>query len=155
MMLTIDLQGRIALVVGGSLGGMVALAGLMGKRIPTSFLPEEDQGYMYAGVQLPDASSLQRTDVAVRQMEKIIMETPRKLNLNCHITGNKVTVKERGGSDHAPFVEKRIPAVSVFSGGAKHMGYHKADDTIYWITPKIMESIAKIVGYTVMRLAAD
>ncbi len=89
------------------------------------------------------------------EMEKIIMETPRKLNLNCHITGNKVTVKERGGSDHAPFVEKRIPAVSVFSGGAKHMGYHKADDTIYWITPKIMESIAKIVGYTVMRLAAD
>ena len=31
-------------------------------RLPGGFLPEEDQGYMYAGVQLPDASSLQRTE---------------------------------------------------------------------------------------------
>ena len=31
---------------------------------------------MFAGVQLPDASSLQRTEAAVRQMEKIIMATP-------------------------------------------------------------------------------
>jgi hypothetical protein len=89
------------------------------------------------------------------EMEKIIMETPRKLNLNCHISGNEITGKGRGGSDHAPFVEKRIPAVSVFSAGSKHMGYHKADDSIYWITPKIMEDIAKIISYTVMRMAAD
>lgn len=89
------------------------------------------------------------------EMEKIIMETPRKLNLNCPITGNKITEKERGSSDYAPFVGKRIPAVSISSAGSRHMGYHKADDTIYWITPKIMESIAKIVSYTVMRLAAE
>jgi hydrophobic/amphiphilic exporter-1 (mainly G- bacteria), HAE1 family len=50
--------------------------GLIGKKVPGGFLPEEDQGYMYAGVQLPDSSSLQRTEVAVQQMEKIIMATP-------------------------------------------------------------------------------
>src|ERR1035437_9681992 len=38
--------------------GMVVLTGVLGKRIPTSFLPEEDQGYMFAGVQLPDAASM-------------------------------------------------------------------------------------------------
>jgi HAE1 family hydrophobic/amphiphilic exporter-1 len=58
------------------LGGMVVVAGLMGKRIPTSFLPEEDQGYMYAGVQLPDAASLQRTDEVMRQAEEILGKTP-------------------------------------------------------------------------------
>ncbi|MFP5212396.1 MAG: efflux RND transporter permease subunit, partial [Acidobacteriota bacterium] len=39
-------------------------------------LPEEDQGYMYAGVQLPDASSLQRTDEVMRQAEEVLKTTP-------------------------------------------------------------------------------
>jgi HAE1 family hydrophobic/amphiphilic exporter-1 len=50
--------------------------GVLGKRVPGGFLPEEDQGYLYAGVQLPNAASLQRTDAATRELEKIIMETP-------------------------------------------------------------------------------
>src|SRR5881394_3281868 len=36
-------------------------AGFFGKSIPKSFLPDEDQGYIYAGLQLPEASSLQRS----------------------------------------------------------------------------------------------
>lgn len=50
--------------------------GLLGSRLPGGFLPEEDQGYIYAGLQLPDAASLQRTDAATRQVEKVIMNTP-------------------------------------------------------------------------------
>lgn len=50
--------------------------GLLGGRLPGGFLPEEDQGYMYAGVQLPDASSLQRTGEVCRQIEEIMMQTP-------------------------------------------------------------------------------
>jgi HAE1 family hydrophobic/amphiphilic exporter-1 len=56
--------------------GVTVMAGLFGWQIPTSFLPEEDQGYVYAGLQLPDAASLQRTDAAVRKAEDIIMKTP-------------------------------------------------------------------------------
>jgi HAE1 family hydrophobic/amphiphilic exporter-1 len=51
-------------------------AGFFGKRIPNSFLPDEDQGYVYAGLQLPDAASLQRSSEAARQVEQIIMDTP-------------------------------------------------------------------------------
>ncbi|MEY3479438.1 MAG: hypothetical protein RIQ71_213 [Verrucomicrobiota bacterium] len=58
------------------LGGMAALAGFFGDRLPPSFLPEEDQGYFYAGVQLPDASSIERTSQACKQIEKIIMDAP-------------------------------------------------------------------------------
>jgi len=60
----------------GLLAAMIILTGVFGKQLPTSFLPEEDQGYIYAGIQLPDASSLQRTDEVVRTAEKIIMSTP-------------------------------------------------------------------------------
>jgi HAE1 family hydrophobic/amphiphilic exporter-1 len=58
------------------LGLTVVVAGYFGKRIPQSFLPDEDQGYLYAGLQLPDASSLQRSSEASRVVEKAILETP-------------------------------------------------------------------------------
>jgi hydrophobic/amphiphilic exporter-1 (mainly G- bacteria), HAE1 family len=51
-------------------------AGLFGKAIPKGFLPDEDQGYLYAGLQLPHASSLQRSSEASREVEKAILETP-------------------------------------------------------------------------------
>jgi HAE1 family hydrophobic/amphiphilic exporter-1 len=55
---------------------VAGLAGLLGARLPGGFLPEEDQGYMYAGVQLPDASSLQRTSEVCSQIEAIMQKTP-------------------------------------------------------------------------------
>jgi HAE1 family hydrophobic/amphiphilic exporter-1 len=57
------------------LGGFVALCGLLGKRLPSGFLPEEDQGYFFINLQLPDASSLQRTDAVCQKIEKILGET--------------------------------------------------------------------------------
>ena len=55
---------------------VAGLAGFWERRLPGGFLPEEDQGYMYAGVQLPDASSLQRTSEVCRQIEAIMQKTP-------------------------------------------------------------------------------
>ncbi len=57
--------------------GFVAVGvGLIGGKLPGGFLPEEDQGYFFAGVQLPDASSLQRTGEACRHIEEVMMKTP-------------------------------------------------------------------------------
>ena len=55
--------------------GMTVLAGFFGARLPSSFLPNEDQGYFYMNVQLPDASSLQRTDAVCKQIEALLKET--------------------------------------------------------------------------------
>jgi HAE1 family hydrophobic/amphiphilic exporter-1 len=51
-------------------------AGLFGSRLPSGFLPEEDQGYVYLALQLPDASSLERTDQAARKIEDILSKIP-------------------------------------------------------------------------------
>jgi hydrophobic/amphiphilic exporter-1 (mainly G- bacteria), HAE1 family len=56
--------------------GTVVAAWWFSSHLPQSFLPDEDQGYVFAGLQLPDASSLQRNDQASRKIEKMIMETP-------------------------------------------------------------------------------
>ncbi len=55
---------------------LAAGAGFMGKKVPGSFLPDEDQGYAFVALQLPHAASLQRTSQASAEVEKIIMNTP-------------------------------------------------------------------------------
>jgi HAE1 family hydrophobic/amphiphilic exporter-1 len=55
---------------------LAVFAGFFGSRLPAGFVPEEDQGYFYMNVQLPAASSLQRTDAVARQIEAILAKTP-------------------------------------------------------------------------------
>jgi HAE1 family hydrophobic/amphiphilic exporter-1 len=57
------------------LAGFAAVSGLLGKRLPTSFLPDEDYGYVLLNVQLPPASSLERTDEVLKKVEGILGKT--------------------------------------------------------------------------------
>jgi HAE1 family hydrophobic/amphiphilic exporter-1 len=57
------------------LAGLTAGAAWFGSRLPSSFIPEEDQGYFYMNVQLPGASSLQRTNTICREIEAILAKT--------------------------------------------------------------------------------
>jgi HAE1 family hydrophobic/amphiphilic exporter-1 len=52
------------------------VAGLIGSRLPGGFVPDEDQGYFYLNVQLPLASSLQRTAAVNDKLDAILKETP-------------------------------------------------------------------------------
>lgn len=45
-------------------------------RVPTAFLPIEDQGYVLVGAQLPDGASKERTDAVMAEVGKIAQETP-------------------------------------------------------------------------------
>jgi HAE1 family hydrophobic/amphiphilic exporter-1 len=55
--------------------GFAVLAGGLGRRLPTSFVPEEDYGYFLLNVALPNAASLQRTDAVCRKVEAILSKT--------------------------------------------------------------------------------
>lgn len=60
----------------GFLALMAVAAFFISGRIPTSFLPEEDQGYFYVTLQLPVASSMERTKATSMEITKILMATP-------------------------------------------------------------------------------
>src|SRR6267143_5263230 len=66
-------KAAIALVILAVFG---AAAGFFSNRVPSSFLPDEDQGYFFINLQLPDAASLRRTDEVTKKIEKILAETP-------------------------------------------------------------------------------
>ena len=59
---------------------LLVVCGLAGiffaKRLPSSFLPDEDQGYLYVSMQLPVASSMERTSQAGAEVEKVLASTP-------------------------------------------------------------------------------
>jgi HAE1 family hydrophobic/amphiphilic exporter-1 len=48
--------------------------GLLGTQVPGGFVPEEDMGYLFVNIQLPDAASLQRSDAVTKKVESIIQK---------------------------------------------------------------------------------
>ncbi|MGA7060692.1 MAG: multidrug efflux RND transporter permease subunit [Candidatus Acidiferrales bacterium] len=66
-------KGVLALVIIAAFG---IGAAFFGSRLPSSFLPDEDQGYVYINMDLPNAASLERTSAAARQVEEILASTP-------------------------------------------------------------------------------
>ena len=50
--------------------------GMVGKILPGGFMPAEDMGYLFVNVQLPDAASLQRSDVITKKVEQLVKKYP-------------------------------------------------------------------------------
>src|SRR5689334_6383279 len=67
---------RKAVLSFGLLAVLAVGAGFFGSRLPSGFMPEEDQGYVFLALQLPDAASLERTDQVVHKIEDILSKTP-------------------------------------------------------------------------------
>jgi HAE1 family hydrophobic/amphiphilic exporter-1 len=63
---------RSSLLVVLITAGAVLIVG----KIPTGFVPDEDNGYFFANVQLPDAASLERTDAVAKKVESLIGKAP-------------------------------------------------------------------------------
>lgn len=79
-------ESRYAALIGRMVhvsGAMVVLALIFGAlgvwgigRLPTAFIPDEDQGYVMIGAQLPDGASLERTGATMEEITKIARATP-------------------------------------------------------------------------------
>jgi hydrophobe/amphiphile efflux-1 (HAE1) family protein/NodT family efflux transporter outer membrane factor (OMF) lipoprotein len=63
----------VALIV---YGGLVALTAWSFNKVPTGFVPTQDKQYLVAFAQLPDASSLDRTEAVIRRMSEIGLKQP-------------------------------------------------------------------------------
>jgi hydrophobic/amphiphilic exporter-1 (mainly G- bacteria), HAE1 family len=58
------------------LAGCCLASYFISNKLPTSFVPDEDQGYFYLNIQLPNAASLQRTELVTAKVEDILAKTP-------------------------------------------------------------------------------
>src|SRR5207253_10632158 len=55
---------------------LIGIGGYGLSRVPTGFIPIEDQGYLLAAVQLPDGASLERTQTVMDQISELAGKTP-------------------------------------------------------------------------------
>lgn len=62
-------------------GGICALMALGFLRLPTGFLPTEDQGYMMVNIQLPDAAAMERSDAVAAKVTNIYQKIPGVANV--------------------------------------------------------------------------
>jgi multidrug efflux pump len=71
----------VVLVLYIGLNGLIFLAF---EKVPTGFIPQQDQGYLILYAQLPDAASLSRTEAVVQQATRIILETKGLKTVNAY-----------------------------------------------------------------------
>ncbi|NEX17180.1 MAG: hydrophobe/amphiphile efflux-1 family RND transporter [Halochromatium sp.] len=74
---TVRRAGLISVLYLGLIGATLWLF----MTLPTGFLPEEDQGYFFIEVQLPDAASLTRTETLLGRVEQQLLEIPGITNV--------------------------------------------------------------------------
>jgi multidrug efflux pump len=75
---------RMAALVLVLYAGLCGLNFLVFEKVPTGFIPQQDQGYLILFAQLPDAASLTRTQAVVEQATKIILETDGVNHVNAY-----------------------------------------------------------------------
>ncbi len=94
-----------------------SLAGGLGRRLPTGFVPDEDQGYLLLNVQLPDAASFQRTNEVTQKIEKLLART-KGVHLSTTINGFSLLTRTSASYTAFFFVsldpwdERRDPSLS-------------------------------------------
>ncbi len=67
---------RVSAIVLLVYGGLLGLTWFEFKHVPTGFVPEQDKGYLLLNVQLPDSSSVERTQEVMHQIEGIARDIP-------------------------------------------------------------------------------
>jgi hydrophobe/amphiphile efflux-1 (HAE1) family protein len=121
--------------------GMVAFTGWSFTRLPTGFLPLEDQGYCFVNVQLPDAASRQRTSRTLEKLDSIFADTPGVsdwLSVSGYslLSGSNGSNQGLGVVMFKPWDERLTPAETQ-EGILAHLQaeFRKIDDAIVFAFP--------------------
>ncbi|MBX3498240.1 MAG: efflux RND transporter permease subunit [Alphaproteobacteria bacterium] len=98
-------------------GALIGVTWWVFGRVPTGFIPPQDQGYIIVVIQLPDGASLSRTQVATQKVSDIVRAVPGVAN-TVEITGlNGATFSSASNSGVVfatlkPFSERQGAALS-------------------------------------------
>ena len=99
----VDFLLRKAWLAAITFAAMVALAVYMFTHWPTTFIPDEDDGYFIVSVQLPPASSLSRTEAVAAKVEDIVSQYP-EVKTNISISGFSIMNNGRQSNAASVFV---------------------------------------------------
>ncbi len=145
---------RAALIVvcyAGLIGGTVWMFG----NLPSGFLPEEDQGYFYIELQLPDAASLTRTETALDRLEQQLLEIPGVTDV-ISVAGFSLLNSAFGSNSAliipvlAPWSEREAPELSLRSivGQTEQIAAKTSDANVIPFVPPAIPGLGSSGGFS-------
>jgi multidrug efflux pump len=134
-------------------GGMVFLF----TKLPSSFLPDEDQGILFTQIQLPANASMERTQSVVSQVEKHYLET-EKANVNSIFTVTGFSFAGRGQNMAIGFVslkdwsERTTPESKASGIVGRAMGAFSQirDASVFAFPPPAIIELGNATGFDFM-----
>ncbi|MBV8779952.1 MAG: efflux RND transporter permease subunit, partial [Phycisphaerae bacterium] len=146
---------RASLIVLVVYAGLVALTYIGFKSVPLGFIPQQDQGYLITALQLPDASSIDRTDAVIDKLASIAKQTPgiqdtfavTGLNL---LTGTNQTNAAVMFTPLAPFAErtgKRGESANELAGRLMGAFSQVKDGFAFVLAPPPVRGIGQAGGF--------
>lgn len=134
---------------------VIVAAGLLGVKVPSGFIPEEDMGYILVNISTPPASSIQRTDEIVRKVEDIlakeeILDSYTSINGFSLLTGSFlpsnafifVSLKEWG--------EREMTAAQLADKLNKIFGAEITNATVMAFGPPAIQGLGASAGFSMM-----
>jgi hydrophobic/amphiphilic exporter-1 (mainly G- bacteria), HAE1 family len=97
---------------------VIAGAAVAGRRLPTSFIPDEDYGYFFINLELPPPAALARTDAVCKRIDALLARTPGIATFNTVVGFNLQTRVTAGNFGFyfvnlKPWDERRSPDMEV------------------------------------------
>ncbi len=135
-------------------GAMIVLLAFLFVRLPTAFLPDEDQGVMFVQVQLPQNASAERTEAVLTQVREYLLENEKE-NVSGVMTVNGFNFAGRGQNsgivfvDLKPFKERSRPDQQVGAMAGRAFGRFSQikDATVIPIVPPAIIELGNATGF--------
>ena len=139
------------------LASISAGAYIVGRGIPSGFIPDEDQGYAVIGVQLPDGASLQRTKAVYREIDDILANEPGLRTYNgvagfSFFTRTAATYVGTGFVSFKPWDERRSSKMSAQAIlGRLNAAFSRiAEARVFAVAPPAIPGISATGGFSMM-----
>jgi len=141
--------GRMAVIYAVVIGAVA----LVYSRLPTSFLPNEDQGFLITNVQLPPGASLDRTQAALTTIEQFFLKQPEVANI---VTVSGFSFSGQGQNMGLAFVSLKSwddrsgpqHSAEAIAGRATGAMWGYRDAFIFAISPPPIPELGNATGFT-------
>lgn len=149
---------RVPLLVLVVYGGLLGLTWFGFNALPRGFIPSQDKGYLVCSVQLPDATSAERTLETLAKVERLTLDTPGVQSINA-IAGNSFQLGARASNFCSMFIildefdqrtTEDTTAARIQEGLLKKYAEHIPEATVTISPPPAVSGLGRAGGIKLM-----
>ncbi len=139
----------------GLLVVVIIVAGLLGLKVPSGFVPEEDMGYLLVNIANPPASSLQRTNEITRKVEAILskeesLKAYTAINGFSLLTGSNLPSNAFIFVSLKPWEDRKLTAKQLADKLNRIFAFAITNSTVMAFGPPAIQGLGAAAGFSMM-----